>query len=69
MIDFHEHQEDKIREILNFLKHKYEIHRDCELLDQIKKIDQLNNSKLHLSFMFSSPLVIKTMNKDRNLQV
>ena len=41
---------------MNFLKHKYDIKADEDLLNEIKKIDQRINSKVHLAFMFSMPL-------------
>ena len=40
-----------------FLKQKYSIDQDEELLAEIRKLDQVMNSKLHLAFLFASPLV------------
>jgi len=69
MFHFHDEQEQKMQEILNFLKHKYEIKQDSDLLKEIRKIDRLHNSKLHLSFMFSSPLIIETFTKEGTIKI
>ena len=44
--------------LFNFLKQKYSIDQDSDLFEEIKKLDQIMNSRLHLAFLFASPLVM-----------
>jgi len=46
------------RKLFNFLKQKYSIDQDPDLFEEIKKLDQIMNSRLHLAFLFASPLVM-----------
>lgn len=70
LIEYQNQQKEKdarrFDELVLFLKRKYAIDQDEELFSMIKKLDLQVNSKLHLAFLFASPLVCKT--RERNGQ-
>ena len=47
---------ETINQLKTFLKHKYSIEQDPQLFEEINKLETKMQRKVHLAFLFASPL-------------